>query len=324
MIAVTGASGHIGGNLIRTLIDHGEKVRVLLHQDQRALQDLDVEIIEGDVLDPESLRHLFQNVDVVFHAAGYISILMNDWPHLESVNVLGTRNVVEACLFCGVQRLVHFSSIHAFVQEPLDEPIDETRPFADSHRFPPYDRSKAAGQREVLKGIQKGLDAVIVNPTGIIGPFDFRVSHTGEVLLALARSRLPALIKGGFDWVDVRDVVDGALSAWKWAPAGSNYLLAGHWVSVSDMAAEVKKITGVSPPRFQSPIWLARLGAPFMTAFARLAKKRPLYTAVSLRALDSNPRISHAKATLELDYHPRPFSDTIRDTLEWFSANGYL
>jgi dihydroflavonol-4-reductase len=86
----------------------------------------------------------------------------------------------------------------------------------------------------------------------------------------------------------------------------------------------VKKITGVSPPRFQSPIWLARLGAPFMTAFARLAKKRPLYTAVSLRALDSNPRISHAKATLELDYHPRPFSDTIRDTLEWFSANGYL
>jgi len=324
MIAVTGASGHVGGNLIRTLLDRGEKIRVLVHQDQKALEGLGVEKVKGDVLNPGSLKQLFKNVDVVYHAAGYISILMSDWPHLESVNVFGTRNVVEACLSCGVGRLIHFSSIHAFMQEPLDEPIDESRSFADPHRYPPYDRSKAAGQKEVLKGIENGLDAVILNPTGIIGPYDFRISHTGDVLLSLAQKRLPSLIKGGFNWVDVRDIVEGALSAEKQAPTGANYLLGGHWVSVCDLAAEVEKFTGVCPPRFNSPIWLARLGAPFMTAFARLAKKRPLYTAVSLKALDSNPMISHDKAARELDYHPRPFSDTIRDTLEWFCANGYL
>jgi dihydroflavonol-4-reductase len=324
VIAVTGASGHVGGNLIRTLLDRGEKVKVLFHKDRRALEGLDVEIVQGDVLNPESLTRLFRDADVVFHAAGFISILMSDWPRLESVNVLGTRNVVEACLSCGVRRLVHFSSIHALVQEPLDEPIDETRPFVNSRSYPPYDRSKAAGQKEVLRGVEKGLDAVILNPTGIIGPYDFRISHTGDVLLSLARKKLPSLIKGGFNWVDVRDVVDGALRAEKRAPTGSNYLLGGHWVSVCDMAAEVEKITGVCPPRFNSPIWLARTGAPFMTAFARLTKKRPLYTSVSLKALDSNPMISHNKAAKELNYKPRPFSDTIRDTLHWFSENGYL
>jgi dihydroflavonol-4-reductase len=219
---------------------------------------------------------------------------------------------------------VHFSSIHALCQEPLTSPIDENRPYAESRKYPPYDRSKAAGEKEVLKGIEKGLDAIIINPTGIIGPYDFRPSHSGELLLTLARHKLPALIKGGFNWVDVRDVVEGAQRAEQRAATGSRYLLSGHWASAEDIALKVEEITGAKPPKFNSPIWLARLGAPFMTAYSRLTGKRPLYTAVSLKALKSNKNISHAKATHDLDYNPRPFHDTIADSLQWFKDFGML
>jgi len=324
MILVTGASGHVGGNLIRSLLKRGERVRVLVHHDRRAIEGLDVEIVQGDILNPESLRTACEKIDVVFHAATYISLFMHGWPRLKSINVLGTRNIVEACLDCGVRRLIHFSSIHTLVQEPLDEPIDEMRHLVESRLYPPHDRSKAASEKEVLKGIEKGLDAIIINPTGIIGPYDFRPSHSGEALLRMAQGNLPALIEGGFDWVDVRDVVKGTLRAEERAPTGARYLLSGHWVSVRDMATQVESIVGVRPPRLVLPIWIARLGAPFMTAFARCTGKRPLYTAVSLKALKSNRVISHAKATNELKYYPRPFNDTIRDTLEWFSNNGYL
>ncbi len=324
MIVVTGASGHVGGNLVRMLLKLGRPVRATLHRDKRALEDLDTEIVLCDVQDYDSLNRAFRGADVVFHTAGYISLLMNGWSRLEQINVFGTRNVVEACLACGVGRLVHFSSIHALCQEPLDTPIDENRPYADSHYYPPYDRSKAAGEREVFKGIEKGLDAVILNPTGIIGPYDFRPSHTGQVILALIRRTLPALVRGGFDWVDVRDVVEGALSAEKKAPTGARYILSGHWAPAKAIAVEVEQLTGKRSPRFVAPIWLARIGTPFIGAYSRLAKIRPLYTAVSLKALKSNPHISHAKATLELDYQPRPFQETIRDTVYWFSENGWL
>jgi len=323
MIAVTGASGHVGGNLIRTLLKQGNKVRVLIHHDQRAIEGLDVDVVHGDILDLDSLKRAFEKADIVYHAAVYISLLMKEWPLLDSINIHGTRNVVESCLNCGI-RLVHFSSIHALAQEPLMTPIDESRPYVESHHTPPYDRSKAAAEKEVLKGIDRGLDAIIINPTAIIGPHDFRPSHTGEALLRMARGNLPALTGGGFDWVDVRDVVRGAITAANKAPAGGKYLLSGHWVSLRDMAQEVARYTDIHPPRLCLPIWIARLGAPFVTAYARWRGRRPLYTSASLMALQSNRNISHAKATRELDYQPRSFEETIRDTLDWFKENGYL
>ena len=324
MIVVTGASGHVGGNLVRMLLKLGRSVRATFHRDKRALEDLDIEIVHCDVQDYDSLKKAFRGADVVFHTAGYISLLMSDWPRVESINVLGTRNVVEACLSCGVRRLVHFSSIHALCQEPLDTPIDENRPYADSRHYPPYDRSKAAGEREVLKGIEKGLDAVILNPTGIIGPYDYRPSHTGELILSLARGTLPALVQGGFDWVDVRDVVEGALLAEKQAAQGTRYILSGQWASAGDIAAEVETITGIPAPRLTAPLWLARIGAPFLTAYSRLTKTRPLYTTVSMKALNSNPNISHGRAARDLGYKPRPFQKTIRDTVLWFRDNGWI
>lgn len=323
-VVVTGAAGHVGANLVRALLAKGVPTRAFVHKDRRAIEGLDVDIIEGDIRDREFLLDAFDGAEVVYHLAANISILKNEWPLLESVNVIGTRNVVEACLHRGVRRLVHFSSIHAMTQEPMDTPIDETRFLVDSSQCSPYDRSKAAGEREVSRGIEMGLDAIIISPTAIIGPHDYRPSHFGEALLSLANRKLPVLVAGGFDWVDVRDVIEGAIRAEERASAGAKYILSGHWVSLRDLANLVEEITGVPAPSFVCPTRLARIGAPIVTAFYRLAGKRPLYTSVSIRTLCSNRNISHERATIELDYSPRPFQKTIIDTLQWFEKTGKL
>jgi dihydroflavonol-4-reductase len=323
-VVVTGAGGHVGANLVRALVAQKRPTRCLVHVHNQGLTGLGVELVEGDVRDPDSLLRAFAGAEVVYHLAACISLAMGDWPQLEAVNVTGTRNVVEACRRAGVRRLVHFSSIHALEQEPLTTPVDESRPLVKSRRCPPYDRSKAAGEKEVRLAIENGLDAVIIYPTAIIGPNDYQLSFFGEALLLMARHRLPTLVTSGFDWVDVRDVVAGAMLAEKNAPAGTRYLLSGHWVSMCDIAAIMAEITGVPAPRLVCPLWLARLGVPFVGIASRLNGQRPLYTGASLRALRSNRHISHDRATRELGYQPRLFRETLVDTLRWYEENGQL
>jgi dihydroflavonol-4-reductase len=323
-IVVTGACGHIGANLVRALIDSGRPVRSLVHVHDRGIDGLDIELVRGDVCDPESLCRAFRDAEVVYHLAGCISLSMKDWSKLEAINVIGTRNVVDACLKTGVKRLVHFSSIHAFQQEPFSVPVDELRALKESPDFPPYDRSKALGEIEVRRGIENGLDAVILNPTAVVGPHDYEPSYLGRAILDMARHKLPALVTGGYDWVDVRDVVSGAVTAEKKGICGARYILSGHWLSLGDIANMVTEITGTPPPRLTVPLWLARLGVPVVSVMSRLSGKTPLYTSFSLKAVESNRNMSHEKATRELGYHPRPFRETLTDTLQWFIDNNRL
>ena len=320
---VTGASGHVGSNLIRTLINNNQPVRALFYEHKQPLNGLDVDIVCCDICDLDSLRDAFSGAEVVYHLATRISISMDDWPLLETINVTGTRNVVEACISCGIRRLVYFSSIHALVQEPLDIPVDESRPWAESDNIP-YSKSKALASKEVINGITKGLDAIILTPTGIIGPNDYQLSYFGEVLLSLARGRLPALVDSGFNWVDVRDVVEFAIRAEKYARGGAHYLLSGHWVSLREVASLIAEITGIPPPRMVLPMWLARIGIPVFSVLYYLSGKRPLYTSGSMESLRGNPKINHDRATHDLSYQPRPFRETILDTLQWFHETGQL
>ncbi len=220
LTAITGASGHVGINLTRALISRGRQVRVLSHTSNLGLEGLPVEYCRGDVADIDTLVAAFSGVRVVYHLAAHISLSMNDWPRCAQVNIEGTRNVIEACRRSRVQRLVHFSTIHTLRSEPLDTPIDESRPYVSSPDAPPYDRSKAAGEKLVRRAVDEGLDAVIINPTGVIGPFDYRPSHFGQALILIASGKMPVLIEGGFDWVDARDVAECAIKAEETAAAG--------------------------------------------------------------------------------------------------------
>jgi dihydroflavonol-4-reductase len=323
-VLITGANGHIGANLVRALIENKQATRCLVHVNTRAIDGLPTEKVSGNIRDLDSLCHAFEGIDTVYHLAANISLNLDSWRQLEETNVQGTRNVVEACLRTGVRRLVYFSSIHAFQREPLTHPVDESNPLVDSVNNPPYDRSKAAATREVRKGLEKGLDAVIVHPTAVIGPHDYQPSYLGEAILMIAKGKLPALVKGGYDWVDSRDVASGAMAAAEKAPAGAAYLLGGRWVSMCDLAALVGELTGARIGTFVCPMWLANLGAIYFKGMSKLNGKQPLYTSMSLKALQDNKNISHDKASQELGYQPRPFRDTLEDTLRWFRENGQL
>jgi len=321
MIVVTGASGLVGGNLVRALLAEERPVRALVHHDRRALNGLEVETVHADLNDPVSLKQAFEGAQVVYHLAGSISIRMENWDELERVNVAGTRNVIEACLRCGVEKLVHFSSIHAYRQKPFDLPLDEDRPLLDDDRVPPYERSKAAAERLARQAPDRGLATVIVIPTAILGPYDFRPSYLGQALGLLARGHIPALVRGGYDWVDVRDVVNGAMQAERLGRSGSRYILSGHWHSLRELAQVTAEITGKPAPKFVVPIWLADLFQPVMARLAQINGSQPIYTKAMLNALRSNRRISHARATHDLGYAPRPFEQTLKDTLDWFAEH---
>ena len=324
---ITGASGRIGGNLVRTLLDRGEQVRAMVHRDDRALRGLDIERVNADITDAAAVRTACAGASVIYHLAARISIDGGHGGAVERINVGGTANVVEAALAEGV-RMVHVSSIHAMQQSPKNEALDETRvrvPWGD-RRWPVYDQTKAEGERVVRRAIDRGLDATILHPTGVIGPHDYAPSRLGEVFLQLYRRRLPSLVDGGFDWVDVRDVVQALVAAADPAKGkrGESYLLTGSWRSVRELAATAERVTGMAPPRLSTPMWLAEMGAPLMTLWARMTGAEPLYTSESLEALRSNRDMRSDKAMKDLGFSPRQFEQSVYEVYEWHRAQGNL
>jgi len=324
LAVVTGASGHLGASLVRALLDQGWEVRALVRSDTRALESMDIDLTPGDVLDKDSLRIAFAGADVVFHLAGRISIVGWDCCEVEAINTTGVGNVIDACLHTNVKRLVHASSFHACCQHPLEDALDETRPLLDGGRHPPYNRTKARGEKILMSAVRDGLDAVIVSPTGMLGPNDYKPSHFGATLIALAKGRLPALVSAGLDWVDTRDVAQGMIAASQEAECGSKYMLSGHWARLTDIARYIAGITGIKPPRLVLPMPVAKAVSPLAELYCRASGSRPLFTPISMKELESNPQISHAKASRELGYQPRPLEQTLDDTLNWFQAHGFL
>jgi len=326
LVVVTGATGHVGGNLVRALLEEGRRVRALVvpGDSQPTMSGLAVERAIGDLSDRSSLTRAFDGAEVVYHLAGHVSVMPGEEARLREINVVGVRRVVEACLDRRVKRLVHFSSVQALSPFPVDGVVDETRPLCIGLDVPPYDRSKGEGELEIAAGVSRGLDAVIVNPTGIIGPFDFRPSRSGQLFLALCRGSLPATARVGFNWVDVRDVVAGAMAAERLGRTGRRYLLGGCWRTMRELALEVEKVTGVAAPRLEVPYALARAFAPLSAGWARLRGSDTMFTPFALDGIRRYRQISFARAASELDYRPRPFSETVATIVAWFRKAGML
>ncbi|HNS17509.1 MAG TPA: NAD-dependent epimerase/dehydratase family protein [Bacteroidales bacterium] len=317
-IAITGASGHIGSTLVRELNGGKHQLKLLIHEDQKGLEGLDYVAVKGNVLDTRSLDELCRDVDVVFHLAAIIAIDKKYRDLVYKTNVEGTRNVVNACLSNHVSRLIHFSSIHALNPFPLDEPLDEHRSLVtNSHGL--YDQSKADGERIIKEKVQtEGFNALIINPTAIIGPYDYRYSYLGQALRYIYEGSLPTLVPGGYDWVDVRDVVQAAINAIRMGRKGESYLLSGTYRSLKELSLMVQEISPHRTPKGVVPTQVARLGLPFIQLYARLKKEAPLYTAESLTILkECNPNIKNDKARKELGFTPRPLKETLVDTFTW-------
>ncbi len=326
MIAVTGATGHIGNVLVKKLLKQGEEVRVLErpHVDLTPIEGLDVEIVEGDVRDLSSLLLAFEGVRMVYHLAGIISISPGDEDFIYQVNVVGTRNVVEACIRCGVDRLVYTSSVHALREPPEGKVIDESCAFITDSPRGAYDSTKAQASMEVMKGVQRGLDAVIVAPSGVLGPCDYRISQLGHMVLSFAKGDLPGYVEGAYDFVDVRDVAEGLILAAQNGKSGEVYILSGERITVDELMFQLQKITGKSPPRFKAPLWLAKSVGRLADLYYRVSGDKPLITEYSVDVLASNSMISCDKARKDLGYNPRPLRTSLEDSVQWFYENGHL
>jgi dihydroflavonol-4-reductase len=323
-IAVTGANGHVGINLCLALQGKGHFVRALSHKNDFGLKHINVESYKGDLLKRDSLRSFLVDIDVVVHLAAKISIKGDPDGSVKKINVEGTRNILEVARHSGIKRFIHFSSIHAFQQEPLDEVLDEMRPIVGSGGFA-YDRSKAEGERMVLASAKDGFDAIVLCPTAIIGPVDYEPSLIGKAMLELYNHQVPALVPGGYNWVDVRDVVNGCIAAIENGRSGEKYLLSGQWRSLKDVTALITKYSGMKTTSLMMPFWVAQFGLPFITAYSKITGGEPLYTKESLHIIkNGNRHISNAKSRNELGFNPRDLEDTIKDLFIWFRENDSL
>lgn len=322
---VTGASGHLGANVVRALDAAGAQVSAVDLRRGAALEGSAAEFVPADVLDAAALEGAFAGADFVLHLAAKISIAGDPDGSVRRVNVDGVRTAAEAALTAGVRRFVHCSSIHAYDAAAIDGPVTETSPRATDLRLPAYDRSKAEGEDALRRIVDRGLDAVIVNPSGMFGPVDPEPSRMGRVLLAMFKGRMPVTVHGAFDWVDVRDVAKALVSAVERGRRGENYLLGGHRAPVAELGRLAAEVSGRRAPRLVAPLGPVRLAAEVAVRLAGPRRAgRLLLTPESLHALATDPVIDSSKAAAELDYRPRPLSETVADLHASFVADGRL
>lgn len=319
---ITGANGHLGNTLIRQLLARGEKVRGLILPTESGLLP-GVEYIQGDVRDPSSLDPFFRGLEnkesFVLHTAGIVDIAENISPLLYEVNVQGTRHLLDACLTYPVKRLVYVSSVHALPEKDRFHLLREVKRFSPESVVGGYAKTKAEATQAVLDAISDGLDAVIVLPSGILGPYDTAQNHLVQLVSDYIHGRLPACVRGGYDFVDVRDVAHGCLSALEDGKTGECYILSNRHYEIKEILRMIRFLQGGR--RVPSlPLWMAKIATPFIEMWAKRHHRRPLYTRYSLYTLHSNDKFSHDKATRELGYSPRDLYQTLADTLAWLQG----
>jgi dihydroflavonol-4-reductase len=327
MLAVTGATGHIGNVLVRLLLARGNTVRaiVLPEDNLRPLSGLNVEIVNGDITDKRSLEKAFKGIDIVFHLAGIVTIMPRMKNILERVNIEGTRNVVDACRNTGVRRLVYTSSVHAIAEPPHGIPIDESQPFDPEHVLGDYAWSKARASLLLLDEAKKGgLDIVICCPTGVIGPYDFNISNIGQLILDFDSGQLKSYVSGAYDFVDVRDVANGLILAAEKGKSGRHYIFSGDQVHVPELIKELALVIGKPAPTYRIPALLARTAGVLASVYYRLLKRKPVFTAYSIDVLASNSLVSSKRAREELGFTNRPWRESIPDQVEWLRKEGML
>ncbi len=323
MNLVTGGAGHLGNVLVRELLARGESVRVLIlpGEDTTSLEGLDIERVEGNVLDKDSLARAMQDIDVVFHLASLVSITEDKTGMLKAVNVGGTQNVIDAAKQQHIKKLIYTSSIHALERPPQGVMISEECSFDADNPAGAYDRSKAQASLLVEHAAENGLDCRIVCPTGVVGPYDYRHSEMGELIISWMQKKVNLLIEGSFDFVDVRDVAKGHILVRDKGERGETYILGGEKIELTLLHKLVQKVIGRETPPITFPLPIAKIIAPIAELYYKITKTTPRFTKYSIETVISNSDISSEKANKELGYQPRTLVQSVADTVAWWIEN---
>lgn len=323
---ITGGSGHVGANLVRELSSRGYEVRCIdFDNDHRAFEGFNVELVKGNITDISTLDNAFKDVEVVFHTAAVISLDRKDKDLIRSVNVGGTKNVCEMSLRHGVKKLIHFSSVDAFVREPLEDPLYENRSLVTDPNAVPYDLSKADAQRIVLEYCDKGLNASIIHPSGIFGPNDFKPSLFGQEFINIANGKRPYSINVGYDYVDVRDLCKTSVDCIDKGEIKQNYIVGGNYMDFVYMSEVMSEILNKKLIRSTLPFGFIYMSLPG-SYISSLIKKTP--RAITMDSIHTikvqNKNIPSSLSREKLNHNPRPVEETIQDTIEFFQKRGLI
>ena len=319
---ITGATGFLGRTVVEELVHHDAQVRALvLHNDPYInLLPKEVHIIVGDVCDKNSLADFFVDADsrtCVIHCAGIVSVASRPGPKLYQVNVGGTWRILRQCLEHNVGKLIHVSSVHAIPEKPEGCVITESCDFSPGLVDGDYAKSKAAATELVFDAAERGLNASIVFPSGIIGPGDIQGGSFTSMAKSFLAGKLPFAVRGGDDFVDVRDVAKGILACSESGEPGKGYILSGHYITIRKMLQLVGKAAKLKYHPICLPLSLAKLAAPYYERRSLKDRKPLFFTPYSVAVLASNGQFSHAAASECFAYQPRPMEETLWDMTVW-------
>ena len=324
-IFITGADGLLGSNTVRELLSRKYKLKALIQKGSKSktLEGLDIEFVEGDLLDKESLIKHVQGSDAIIH----IAALTNVWPIRHEiyykVNVEGTKNMIEAALSNNIQRFIHISSASAFGFGPKDQPGNESTVTMAKEFGLDYVDSKLDAQDVILEAIkERDLPAVIVNPTFMIGPYDSKPS-SGAVILAVANRELKLITSGGKNWVYVKDVAVGISNALTKGRIGEMYILGNENLSYKEATSLIAEVAGVAPPSIKVPSFLVKIAGRLGTLIGTISGKAPKisYPVAKISLIDQY--YDPSKARKELELPGTPIRKAVEDSMQWFKENGY-
>ena len=323
---VTGASGFVGSAVARRLIEQGWRVRVLLRptSDRRNIDGLPVEVFLGALGDSAALAPALAGCSDLFHVAADYRLWVPDPATMFRANVDGTRELMESALAAGLRRIVYTSSVATLGLDGQGGAADEAVPSSFADMVGPYKQSKFRAEEEVRRLVaERGLPAVIVNPSTPVGPRDIKPTPTGRMIVEAASGRMPAFVDTGLNLVHVEDVATGHLLAAEKGRIGERYILGGENLPLAEILATVASLSGRRPPRLRLPLAPLMPFAFLAEGWARATGKEPFVTLDALRMARKKMYFSSAKARAELGYAPRPVRQGLADAVAWFRQAGY-
>lgn len=326
-VLVTGATGFVGSAVVRLLLERGAAVRVLARpgSDRRNLAGLEVEIAEGDLLQPATLKEACKGIAALFHVAADYRLWTRDPKAMFAANVDGSRAIVRAAAEAGAARIVYTSSVATLGCPGDGRPGDEATPVTYGDMIGTYKQSKFKAEEEVQRLVrEEGAPVVIVNPSTPIGPRDIKPTPTGRMIVEAASGRMPAYVDTGLNIAHVDDVALGHLLAFDKGAVGERYVLGGEDMELRAILAEVARLTGRKPPTISIPHGVVLPFAYVAEAIAAFTGKEPFATVDGVRMARKKMFFSSAKAKGVLGYAPRPAREALADAVAWFRDNGYL
>jgi dihydroflavonol-4-reductase len=326
MVLITGASGILGQALTRQLVLEGKPVRILLRDmDSPGFEGLNVQRVEGNVRDLESLEQAFDGVETVYHTAALPSNLPGMYDDLYQVNVQGTRNVIAACRVKGVAKLVYVTNFQALGRpKSPDKVCRESDGFIPERAYNSYGKTMAFACQAVSAAHDQNLSTMILLPSFQIGPHDYKLSLLGRFWWDYARGRVAVLVNGGFEMIDTRDAAAAIVRASQKGRWGESYLLSSGYIKVPDFINWLEALSGRDSPRLYLPNWLLWPAAAFMEWRYKLRSEQPVLNRASLSLLRQKIRIDCSKAKADFGFQTRSRECTFAETWKWMAEHYHL